>query len=1109
MGHDLQEQASNFEILSQKHDVLALAECEGDSCAKTQIAPSVGQQLGENRDIDVVQQEAEDFLRELHQDNFFADEIEFRERLQHVRTEIQNGSIEGVIWATQEFGTVGGTWTQTVQELEFGIQRAWRNAEKCIMRSHCENISLCDLRSVKYSNEMALELVKGLNDAYNDGNIIPTVFVFPPRTPNKSGPLIWNEQILSFAAYETENGSFMGDPRNAQLTKDIIELGWVPPQPRSPWDILPVVVMAEDDEPVLVELPMNLRKLVEIRHPKYDDAFWRLDLKWVAFPAPSKFGFDIGGIQYTATPFMGWFLDTEIGIHSLANPYRYHVLPEIVNVLYLDNPSSEPANDFKALPKHEQLAMLSRAQTELNYAIYHSFFQDGITISDTLSSSKKWASYNDDFEKKNGYRLSSDTYWLTPSEGPMIPVWQRGSTPTLNHPPKPMICRQAQDPVTVWKNRKSKRIYLDAIRPTRRDNISLSKESLLTTFEGDNSPIMASDDNRVPKISLPSNTIQDNVISFQEGSADPTDRLVLPNHAEPDFLARSWDALAEFTATTESSPSKSVDNFPPSIDVSPLSSSWETILEPITKPELVLSIGANESSLDYWDSSLESAEELDLSPLVYADNISFSSHVELGPPDDWDSTRKPGSRPLIPREKSFISRRLRSNSLSTIAEEEQIDEEEDEGGLGIEENLQDQPEEILENQDKSLIGQEDIQKELRKTYDQQGIHEQEGTQEGIHGIQTEMRGEQSETRHEGEKEKPHRNESSYVETRHFMQSGSDPVISEPTDDPNLPTGYFDFSGESEPIGSPLATIPSNGSVVGSSNSVEKGRMTNTLLPLDVTGGEGALHDPEIVSQDADENNLTTGCKSSFDRPQQSQSPSMMHRVPIQPLRTHLGTLDGSNTFVFEDPIRILSRIFQRVYPHILGPHNFGAGVLLGRHISDSLQRESVSRTLRNTEGNNPTTTGIREGLGLDGESLGTQSRTSTSAFSQWRIHYSIRTNNFTLPTNTTLEFLNNVFRERATKLYYQVKVFAETLHDFILTAHPLNNLQTLLADRSFPAGKMTWKAFQNMLSALYRWARKLPTKGEVTSALRFSPTTIIDELLVCLTRLRTKYEGFR
>ena len=118
--------------------------------------------------------------------------------------------------------------------------------------------------------------------------------------------MIWNHQILAFAGYDMEDGSVLGDPASREITKAIIELGWKSPSPRSKWDLLPIVTMAEDDVPVIAELPYDLRKLVKIRHPQYSTEFENLDLNWVAFPALSRLGFDIGGVQYTAAPFIGW-----------------------------------------------------------------------------------------------------------------------------------------------------------------------------------------------------------------------------------------------------------------------------------------------------------------------------------------------------------------------------------------------------------------------------------------------------------------------------------------------------------------------------------------------------------------------------------------------------------------------------------------------------------------------------------------------------------------------------------------------------------------------------------------------------------------------------------
>ncbi|KAL8792629.1 MAG: hypothetical protein Q9195_004757 [Heterodermia aff. obscurata] len=300
---------------------------------------------------------------------------------------------------------------------------------------------------------MATELIKATSDAFNGGNIQPTVFAFPPRKPDSRGPMIWNNQVLAFAGYEQQDGSVLGDPASRELTKAIIDLGWKPPMPKSKWDLLPIVTMAEDDVPVIAELPSDLRKLVEIRHPQHSAEFEKLDLKWVAFPALSRLGFDIGGVQYTATPFIGWFMDAEIGVRNLADSFRYNVLPDIVAALGLAGGKiGVIAESFEDLPEYERLSMLSRAQSELNYAVHWSYSQANVSMSDSLTASMKWSRYDDEFKAKNGFRLPADPYWLAPPQGSIIPLWHRGGAP--NYQPKPMICKHVQDPVKVWTREK-------------------------------------------------------------------------------------------------------------------------------------------------------------------------------------------------------------------------------------------------------------------------------------------------------------------------------------------------------------------------------------------------------------------------------------------------------------------------------------------------------------------------------------------------------------------------------------------------------------------------------------------------------------------------------
>lgn len=56
-------------------------------------------------------------------------------------------------------------------------------------------------------------------------------------------------------------------------------------------------------------------------YPDFDD----LNLKWYALPAVSSLCLDIGGIEFPAIPFNGWYMGTEIG-RNLGDCNRYNLL---------------------------------------------------------------------------------------------------------------------------------------------------------------------------------------------------------------------------------------------------------------------------------------------------------------------------------------------------------------------------------------------------------------------------------------------------------------------------------------------------------------------------------------------------------------------------------------------------------------------------------------------------------------------------------------------------------------------------------------------------------------------------------------------------------------
>ncbi len=54
----------------------------------------------------------------------------------------------------------------------------------------------------------------------NDGNIRPAISVFPPRLPGRPDKFrLWNKQLISYAGYEQEDGSVIGDPAYTFFTK--------------------------------------------------------------------------------------------------------------------------------------------------------------------------------------------------------------------------------------------------------------------------------------------------------------------------------------------------------------------------------------------------------------------------------------------------------------------------------------------------------------------------------------------------------------------------------------------------------------------------------------------------------------------------------------------------------------------------------------------------------------------------------------------------------------------------------------------------------------------------------------------------------------------------
>jgi nitric oxide synthase oxygenase domain/subunit len=58
------------------------------------------------------------------------------------------------------------------------------------------------------------------------------------------------------------------------------------------------------------------------RYPWFEE----LGLKWYAVPAVANMLLDMGGLQFTACPFNGWYMGTEIGARDLCDLNRHDLM---------------------------------------------------------------------------------------------------------------------------------------------------------------------------------------------------------------------------------------------------------------------------------------------------------------------------------------------------------------------------------------------------------------------------------------------------------------------------------------------------------------------------------------------------------------------------------------------------------------------------------------------------------------------------------------------------------------------------------------------------------------------------------------------------------------
>ena len=288
---------------------------------------------------------------------------------------------------------------------------AWRNHARCIGRLFWETLELQDARKANSADEVFEACLNHLRLSTNGGRIRPYITVFAAHSDPAAGIRILNSQLIRYAGYRMPDGKVLGDPAQLGFTRFVRDLGWTPPAEPGPFDLLPLCIRMPGRPPRLYELPRDAVLEVPLRHPDFP-WFAAFRWKWHALPAVSDMDFLTDTHHYTAAPFSGFYMGTEIGSRNLGDETRYNLLPVVAAAMGLDSRSNH------SLWK-------DRALIEINTAVLHSFREEGVSIVDHHTASEQFMRHLEN-EHGCGRSVPGDWSWIVPPmSSSACPVFHR------------------------------------------------------------------------------------------------------------------------------------------------------------------------------------------------------------------------------------------------------------------------------------------------------------------------------------------------------------------------------------------------------------------------------------------------------------------------------------------------------------------------------------------------------------------------------------------------------------------------------------------------------------------------------------------------------------
>lgn len=234
--------------------------------------------------------------------------------------------------------------------------------------------------------------------------------VFRPKKPNEPwGIKFWSDQLVRYACYTLEDGTTMGDIANKTLTKYLIEKKlWVPPEPRTQHDVLPVVFKIPGrDEPIVHQFDDKYVDEAEIVHPDYPEIA-QLGHKWAAVPAINVFNMNLGGVEYGCMPFNGWFCSIEI----------------VRNIMERYEGANEKWAAALGIDTKNHRMWKARVAHEIDVAVLHSFDKAGYTIVDPETVGEQFMAHCKR-ERESGRECPAQWSWIGGLTGPTNKTWHK------------------------------------------------------------------------------------------------------------------------------------------------------------------------------------------------------------------------------------------------------------------------------------------------------------------------------------------------------------------------------------------------------------------------------------------------------------------------------------------------------------------------------------------------------------------------------------------------------------------------------------------------------------------------------------------------------------